>query len=272
MDRGLFYQLGGLTPARFDELTQEVLLAESLGIGLAWCLPATDAHGRFGGSASGIWLAALAAQTRRIRLGVGLVGVWPPLSAPVREAEQAATLDRAAEGRLEVALLPEVGDDADEGFRMLCEMWAPETFSWTSERFAVPPIDVVPKPVQRPHPPVWLAGWNAEHAQAAGRIGLSFLDVSGGGSERWESHRALRCEARAAEIEAGVAERAGTGTRTGLSGRPEPAFAVAVEQVGSGAWLEELAGLGVDGVVVRAGPLDGGHAEACDRIRALAAA
>lgn len=270
MDRGLFYQLGGVTPARFDELAQEVLLAESLGIGLAWCLPATDADGRFAESAPGIWLAALAAQTRRIRLGIGLAGVWPPLSAPVREAEQAATLDRAAGGRLEVALLPDVGDDADEGLRMLCEMWAPGTFSWASERFAVPPIDVVPKPAQRPHPPVWLAGWNAEHAQAAGRIGLAFLDVSGGGSERWESHRALRAEARGAQ--ARVAGSADEGERSRRNGESAPAFAVAVERVGSGAWLEELAALGIDGVVVRAGPLDGGHDEACDRIRALAAA
>lgn len=268
MDRGLFFQLGALSPARFAELAEEVGLAETLGLDAVWCLPMTDEDGGFRGGVPAIWLAGLAGKTKSIRLGWGVPGVWPPTVAPVREAEQAATLDGACGGRLDVAVLPEVGDHArDEGIRMWVEMWAPATFSWTSPRFSVPPIDVVPKPVQRPHPPLWLVGWSAEHAVHAGRAGLGFLDVSGGGLELWAEHR-----------ECYVSGRSGADPEDLVC---VSAYAVATDPpedwdaaAGSGSdlrdWLDELEAIEVDQVVLRAGPLELGHAEACRRIQWLA--
>lgn len=303
MDRGLFFQLGALTPARFAELAEEVELAETLGLDAVWCLPMTDESGGFRGGVPVVWLAGLAGQTKSIRLGWGVPGVWPPTVTPVREAEQAATLDGACGGRLDVAVLPEVGDRAradavaaadedsevdaamdaevaaersatepstdarDEGIRMWVEMWAPATFSWTSPRFSVPPIDVVPKPVQRPHPPLWLVGWSAEHAVHAGRAGLGFLDVSGGGLELWAEHR-----------ECYVSGRSGADPEDLVC---VSAYAVATDPpedwdaaAGNGSdlrdWLDELEALEIDQVVLRAGPLELGHAEACRRIQWLA--
>ena len=93
MDRGLFFQLGSLSPARFAELAEEVALAETLGLDAVWCLPMTGEDGGFRGGAPAIWLAGLAGTTKSIRLGWGVPGVWPPEIPPVREAEQAATLD-----------------------------------------------------------------------------------------------------------------------------------------------------------------------------------
>lgn len=286
MYRGLFYLLGTATPARFEALREEVALAESLGLDAIWCLPLAGDDGGWQGGAPEIWLAGLAGATGRIRLGWGVPGVWPPREAPVREAEQGASLDVACAGRLDVALLPESGggagivdDDAlaetmaaepgcDEGVRMWVDMWAPATFSWTSARFSVPPIDVVPKPVQRPHPPLWLMGWTAAHAADAGRYGLGFLDVSGGGASIWGAHRecyaAGRSEAKAddlvcASTYAIAADPSETG-ETGLSAR------------GRGGrraedWFEELSAIGIDHVVLRAGLEGGGHEETCRRIR-----
>ncbi len=297
MERGLFYQIGPLTPSRFEELAREVSLAEALGLERVWCLPMTDEAGGWQGGAPEIGLAGLASVTKSIRLGWGMPGIWPPRVAPVRQAEQAAILDGASGGRLDLAVLSalgvaELGDDldadastdamsdalaeaagdaadeiagcADEGIRMCVDMWAPATFSWTSARFSVPPIDVVPKPVQRPHPPLWLVGWSAAHAGEAGRAGMGFLDVSGGGHEVWNAHR-----------ECSVTARRGARAEDLVC---TSAFAVAVELPdervadGRGAraardWLDDLEAIGIDQVVFRAGPDGGGHEETCRRIR-----
>jgi alkanesulfonate monooxygenase SsuD/methylene tetrahydromethanopterin reductase-like flavin-dependent oxidoreductase (luciferase family) len=198
LQRSLLYQLGHREAAHLDQLVDEVLLAEQLAFESVWCLPALGEAGDFGLGAPEIWLAALAGCTKRIRLGWGLARVAPPRRAPIRSAEQGASLDLASKGRLDLALLPdlpdtEVEDDAaepwDEGLRMLVEMWDRPTFSWTSKRFEIPPIDVLPKPVQSPHPPIWLVGWSLEHARQAGSAGLGLLDVSGGSDERLEMHR-----------------------------------------------------------------------------------
>ena len=274
MERWLFHQLEAPTPARFAALQRRVRVAESLGIARFWCLPGSASGGDWADGAPEIWLAALAGATDRIRLGWGVAGLWPPAQPPVREAEQAAALDVASAGRLDLALLPAAGrtthgastiDESrpeetaldqpvlEEGARMLVAMWASETFSWTSERFAVPPIDVVPKPLQRPHPPVWLVGWSVDHARAAGRAGLALLDVSGGGLPLWQAHRACYAEARA---EAGGAEAAGPArfaVAVELAEDTELACEARTGRAGPArrAWLAALEACGVDAVVLR---------------------
>lgn len=276
MERGLFYQPGALSPARFEALAREVTLAESLGLARVFCLPTIGEDGGFRGGAPSVWLAGLAGRTRAIRLGWGVPGVWPPGEAPVREAEQGATLDGACGGRLDVALLPEVASvpdpsgPLDEGLRMFVDMWSPASFSWTSPRFSVPPIDVVPKPIQRPHPPLWLVGWTGAHAFEAGRAGMGFVDVSGGGFEVWEAGRdcyvAGRAEARADDLVC------------------EAAFAVGVdwpEDPGAGRHpisdrdgvhaandlLDGLEAIGIDRVLLRGSTLEDDHELTCRRIR-----
>ena len=266
MERALFYQLGSQEPLGFEELQQEVELAEALGLDAVWCFPAAGEQGDFQGSVPAIWLSGLSSRTERIRLGWGLPGLLPPTRPPIRIAEQAASLDIAANGRLDVAFLPdgllEGTQEApwDEGVRMLVEMWAAPAFSWTSERFKVMPVDVVPKPRQRPHPPLSLAGWSPDHAMRAGQGGLGFLDFSGADDETLAVHLAAYTEARA-----------GADPDDLVSGS---AFAVAGE-VGPDAEatrrLSRWEEMGVDRAIVRAGPLEGGHAEATERIRFLSA-
>ena len=207
MRRSILYQLGARIGERFDVLLDQVRLADELGLDAVWCFPASDDEGRFRGSAPEIWLSALASRTERIRLGWGMVEMTPPPSPPLRVAEQAAALDLASEGRLEVAFLPDGELPAEseerpehgwaEGIRMLVDMWDAPSFSWTSPRFEVAPVDVVPKPHQRPHPPLLLAGWSVAHATRAGAAGQGFLDVSGGTDEVLEVHRDAYTEARA---------------------------------------------------------------------------
>ncbi|MEZ4290812.1 MAG: LLM class flavin-dependent oxidoreductase [Myxococcota bacterium] len=152
MQRALLYQVGDPGPEGFETMREELRLAESLGLDAVWCFPNAGEAGDFGEGAPAIWLAALAPSTERIRLGWGLPGLLPPMRPPIREAEQAASLDIAASGRLELALLPvgalEGTDERpwDEGLRMLVAMWEAPVFSWASERFRVAPVSVVPRP------------------------------------------------------------------------------------------------------------------------------
>ncbi len=267
MKRSIFYQLGGAEGADFETLAREVRLAEELGADTVWCFPSAGEEGDFRGGAPEIWLSALARRTERIRLGWGLAGLTPPSYPPMRVAEQAASLDQASEGRLAIALLTDgdlaEGDDASwqEGFRMLVDMWDAPTFSWTSPRFEIRPVDVVPKPIQRPHPPIWLAGWSLDHARRAGRGGLGFLDLSGASNEMLEVHRDAYTESRA---EADPHDLVSVHAHA-VAGDFEPGEAA----------LERLAkweALGFDHAAIRVGPLDGGHEEAVHRIRFMTGA
>jgi alkanesulfonate monooxygenase SsuD/methylene tetrahydromethanopterin reductase-like flavin-dependent oxidoreductase (luciferase family) len=265
MKRSILYQIGSTESLDFESLAEEVQLAEELGIDAIWCFPTAGEDGGFRDGAPSIWLSALASRTERIRLGWGLAGMTPPVHPPIRMAEQAAAIDLASGGRLDVAFLPDgelIDQDEgawDEGVRMLVDMWDEPRFSWTSPRFTVQPVDVVPKPAQNPHPPLWLAGWSAEHATRAGRAGLAFLDISGATDETLVLHRDAFTEARAGADPYDLVSVGLYGIAVDLESSPE-----GVER------LIRWEDLGVDQVVVRAGTLDGGHAEACDRIRFLA--
>jgi alkanesulfonate monooxygenase SsuD/methylene tetrahydromethanopterin reductase-like flavin-dependent oxidoreductase (luciferase family) len=265
LKRSILIQIGSSDELAFEELREEVQLAEKLGLESVWCFPSAGASGDFRESAPLIWLSALASQTEKIRLGWGLAEMLAPASPPIRIAEQAAALDLASKGRLDLSLLPEAElvDAADgpwdEGVRMLVDMWDQPTFSWTSNRFAVMPVDVLPKPVQRPHPPIWLAGWNAAHAKSAGTGGMAFLDLSGGEDETLLIHREAYLEARRS---ADPDRLVSTGT-----------VGIAVEFAPLGqdrARLEEWEDLGFDEIIVRTRPAEGGHEEAKERIRYLA--
>lgn len=214
MRRALLYQLGQRASGHLDRLVEEVRLAEELGLECVWCLPEAGEAGDFRLGAPEFWVAALAGRTERIRLGWGLAGLTPPDRPPIRSAEQSASLDLACNGRLEIGLMPNWTPDADpsetqasgslpdgvppwdEGIRMLVDMWDGPRFSWTSAQFEVPPVDVVPKPSQKPHPPLWLVGWSVDHARRAGGAGLGFLDVSGGVDDALEMHRDAYLSAR----------------------------------------------------------------------------
>jgi alkanesulfonate monooxygenase SsuD/methylene tetrahydromethanopterin reductase-like flavin-dependent oxidoreductase (luciferase family) len=265
MKRSMLVQIGAADDLEFDELLSEVRLAEELGIDSVWCFPAAGAKGNFRDSAPLIWLSALAGQTESIRLGWGLAAMLAPTSPPMRVAEQAAAVDLGSKGRLDLAFIPdgELDDGAegpwDEGLRMLVDMWDQPTFSWTSERFTVMPVDVVPKPAQRPHPPLWLAGWSASHALRAGQAGMAFLDISGGTDEALILNRDAYTKARAgAEAD-------------DLLSMGMVAVAVELDSLADGdRRFEEWEDLGIDEVVVRTRPLEGGHEEAKERIRFLA--
>jgi alkanesulfonate monooxygenase SsuD/methylene tetrahydromethanopterin reductase-like flavin-dependent oxidoreductase (luciferase family) len=113
--------------------------------------------------------AALSQRTERIHLGHS--GVLSPftINHPLRVAERAAVLDHLSGGRAEIALARSGGaewdtfgidpattlEQLDEAYQILVGAWTSDEFSWDSPHVVIPKREVVPKPLQDPHPRLW---------------------------------------------------------------------------------------------------------------------
>ncbi len=174
----------------FRESMEQIKLADEAGFDYVWQV---EHHflGDFSvSSAPEVFLSAVSQQTSRIRIGHGVVLLPFGYNHPIRVAERAATLDILSGGRLEFgtgrsASLTEMdgfGVDPvtnrqqwDEALRMIVKMWEPGPFSWNSEAFTIPERQVLPKPQQKPHPPLWMAGTQPESIEVAAQRGLGLL-------------------------------------------------------------------------------------------------
>ena len=145
----------------------QIVWSEELGFDEIWL---TEHHFiNYGLSVDPATLAAAAAsRTQRIR--IGLAAAILPFHHPVRLAEQMALVDIISNGRLDVGVgrgnrpmefrgfhVPqeESRDRFDEAVEILRRAWTEERFSYDGRFFKVPEVSVIPKPVQRPHPPLY---------------------------------------------------------------------------------------------------------------------
>jgi alkanesulfonate monooxygenase SsuD/methylene tetrahydromethanopterin reductase-like flavin-dependent oxidoreductase (luciferase family) len=140
-------------------------------------------------SASLSLLAYLAARTRRIRLGTAVVVL--PWHNPVLLAEQAATVDLLSGGRLEFGVgkgyraaefagfaipIDEATERFDEAIEIIRKAWTSDgPFSHAGQRWRFDDIVVEPEPLQRPHPPFWLAAGSPGSIRRAAREGYNLL-------------------------------------------------------------------------------------------------
>jgi len=144
-------------------------------------------------SAPEVWLAAVAQHTSTIRIGHGSRLLPFKYNNPIRVAEMAATLDIMSNGRLEFGTarsasgleIEGFGIDPnqtrpqwDEALHMIPRMWTEEDFSWDSPSFSMPPRNVLPKPVQQPHPPIWMSGTQPSSSRVAAERGVGYMHFS----------------------------------------------------------------------------------------------
>ena len=144
-------------------------------------------HGQV--SASLTLLAFLAAKTRHIRLGTAVVVL--PWHNPVLIAEQAATLDLLTGGRFDFGIgkgyrqaefdgfcipIEEATERFDEAIEVIRKAWTSDgRFSHHGKRWRYDNIVVEPEPLQRPHPPLWLAAGSPDSIRRAAREGYNLL-------------------------------------------------------------------------------------------------
>ncbi|HET8645190.1 MAG TPA: LLM class flavin-dependent oxidoreductase [Vicinamibacteria bacterium] len=201
----------------FHECIEQVVLADQLGYHGVW---ATEHHGLFEfshSSAPECLLSFVAARTRRIRIGHGVTLTPQRYNHPIRIAERVATLDILSEGRVNwgsgkgASRVEREAFEVDtdtlheqwlEALEMIPRMWRSDVFEWSGRFYRIPPTAIVPKPVQRPHPPVFVACSQAPTAVLAGSLGAGSLNFSAGTeAELAERVRAYRRAVSGAKAE-----------------------------------------------------------------------
>jgi alkanesulfonate monooxygenase SsuD/methylene tetrahydromethanopterin reductase-like flavin-dependent oxidoreductase (luciferase family) len=199
MKFSLFFemQIADPTPDReaatFRECLGQAVLADQLGYHCVW---AVEHHGLFEyshSSAPEIFLSFVAANTKQIRIGHGCTLLPHRYNHTIRVAERIATLDILSGGRVNWGSAKSVTqveqgafqiDGATvhgqwrEAIEMIPKMWASDVFRHNGEHFDIPHTHVLPKPVQRPHPPVYAACSKPEQAVAIGSLGIGALNLA----------------------------------------------------------------------------------------------
>lgn len=198
---GIFYEHQLPRPWEADdehrilrESLEQVALADRLGIDHLWVVEHHFLEEYSHSSAPEVFLAAASQRTSRIRLGHGIVQLPPGFNHPARVAERAATLDLLSDGRLDLGTgesssemeLGGFGVDRASKRRQWAEALDVLTRSMVEEPFAghqgeflsMPARNVVPKPLQRPHPPLWVACSRRETIHLAAQKGIGALSFS----------------------------------------------------------------------------------------------
>ncbi|MBO0715167.1 MAG: LLM class flavin-dependent oxidoreductase, partial [Acidimicrobiales bacterium] len=173
------------------EALEQIELADKLGYDYAFFTEHHFLEEYCTSTAPEVVLAAAAARTRNIRLGHGIVQMPPGVNHPARVAERISTLDIVSRGRVEFgtgegATPIELGgfgveqkdkkEAWEEATRECLRMMATEPYpGYEGTHFSMPERNVVPKPVQKPHPPVWVAASRRETVMLAGRLGIGAL-------------------------------------------------------------------------------------------------
>jgi alkanesulfonate monooxygenase SsuD/methylene tetrahydromethanopterin reductase-like flavin-dependent oxidoreductase (luciferase family) len=173
----------------YSEVLEQAEVADECGYGCWWSV---EHHGCGEFSLSStpeLMNVSIAHRTKRLRIGhAGVLGPFQ-INHPIRAAERAAYLDVISNGRLEMGFTRssvnewinfEVdGDKTRQQMRelyiMLPKMWRQSNFKWDSDLLRVPEINIIPKPVQQPHPPLWQAGQSPDGVAFAGELGLGMV-------------------------------------------------------------------------------------------------
>ncbi len=198
MKFGIFYE--HQLPRPWDEesefrLLQDALeqceLADKLGFDYVWEVEHHFLEEYSHSSAPEVFLAAVSQRTKRIKLGHGIVQTPPPFNHPARIAERIATLDLVSNGRAQFGT-GEAGSEAElggfmidpslkramweEGTRVALRCMTETPFTGhAGEWVTMPPRNVVPKPRQKPHPPVWVACSRRDTIHLAAQKGIGAL-------------------------------------------------------------------------------------------------
>ena len=210
---GVFYELQ--MPKPWDERSEQrtvhealaqVELADRLGFDYAWCVEHHFLEEYSHCSAPEVFLAAAAARTQTIRLGHGIRQVIPHYNHPARTAEGLGMLDLISNGRVDFG----IGEGATRlelgGFKVSAKekralaLEAAEQVAnmmvlapypgFDGASFTMPCRNVIPKPIQKPHPPMWMACTNRDTIRVAAKHGLgalAFAFVDPGEARAWST-------------------------------------------------------------------------------------
>ena len=189
MEIGLFTEFQcppGMDEAQaFDESLAQMTAAEELGFDAVWLAEIHFQKGRSVLSSPLVIATAIAARTRRVRIGIAVQVL--PLAHPLHLAEDVATVDHLSKGRLDFGVgrsgLPEhyegfniphaeSRERFNETLEILVKAWTEERFTHEGKYFQFRNVCLTPKPYQKPHPPLRVAATTQETYSIVGRMGM----------------------------------------------------------------------------------------------------
>ena len=192
MEFGMFHEFPSL-PGRteseaFDEAMEQVDAAEQLGLDVMWLAELHFEPRRSVLSAPLSIASAIAGRTRRIKIGIAVQVL--PLCHPLRLAEEAATVDQLSHGRLIFGVgrsgvaqtyeaygvsYAESRDRFREILDIVEQAWTKPSFSYEGKYHRFKDLAVVPKPYQKPTPPIRIAASTPDTFPAIGRRGAAIF-------------------------------------------------------------------------------------------------
>ena len=203
MDFGIFYEIQVDSPLKhrereyqaFHDVMNQVVRAEEVGFTNFWTVEHHFQVGFAHCSAPEVLYGAISQRTSKIRIGHAVVLLPFPYNHPVRIAERVATLDILSNGRVEVGTgrsitqvelggfgIPykETRARWEEALDIITTIWKSKdgTFSYKGKYFDIPQRTVVPMPIQKPHPPMWVACTSEDTHELAGKLGLGLLSFT----------------------------------------------------------------------------------------------
>ena len=198
----------GIEKERYDQVLAQVELGDEVGFDYFWTVEHHFLTEFSHCSAPEALYGAVSQRTKRIRIGHAVALLPGEYNHPVRVAERAAVLDILSDGRMDLGtgrsttLIEMDGFEVDpettqaqweEAITMIPRMWTEDPFVHEGRFYNIPPRSVIPKPVQSPHPPLWVACSQPASFKNAGEMGLGVLCFNLGGcdqlKERVEAYR-----------------------------------------------------------------------------------
>jgi alkanesulfonate monooxygenase SsuD/methylene tetrahydromethanopterin reductase-like flavin-dependent oxidoreductase (luciferase family) len=208
----LIYECQTADPSRqgdariYTDVLEQALLADEVGFDVVWAVEHTALTQYAHMSVPETFLAFVAGRTSRIHVGHGVICLPPKMNHPVKVAERCAALDILSGGRLHVGFgkggtqqeagtfgyqLEDLPPMIDEAMRLVPRFWMEDVVEHHGRFIDVPPRPVHPKPLQDPHPPLYMACTHNDSLHDAGARGIGALVLGFGGPEQVAEKNAI---------------------------------------------------------------------------------
>ncbi len=193
-----------------EETVELALACERENFDVFWSVEHTALTYYSHASAPETMLAFIAAKTERIGIGHGVVCLPPAMNHPVKVAERITTLDILSRGRVHFGVgkggtqqesgtfgynLDDLPEQIDESMYLIPKIMVEEEIEHDGKWIKIPRRPIHPKPLQEPHPPMYLACTNTETLTRAGGRGMGALVLGFGGPEEIAKKNAVYREA-----------------------------------------------------------------------------
>jgi len=200
MKFGLLYEME--TPRPWHALSEyntywealaQIELADRIGMDYVWEVEHHFLEEYSHSPAPEVFYGAVTQRTKNIRIAHGVRLLPFNFNHPIKVAEQAAVLDIMSNGRVDIGTgrsttaqeldgfnvnYDRTRDEVRESLEIIVKAWTEEVLEYDGKLMKVPPRRVVPKPIQKPHPPMWMACVAPDSYEIAGNRGLGALSFS----------------------------------------------------------------------------------------------